>query len=673
MDPRKPPVARIVYVCNTPLSPKIRLVFYYFCCIDRAEVADPRYRWATLGDAVAPNRLLLSTCFRSKYTKAFAEGKENDKLAGKDSSAGGDKQSSTPEKQSKEPPASIPDDDDDNAGSWIRGQISHLLLSDAPLRPPPDPPGFKTLVAEASQVRAAADPPAPGYVEEYRKGVRESSLVVASVGVEEVEARERELELERLVAAREEANIYRAREVNLLHREDRARQRVAEIERAGHQAVNAERQEVIDHSIARERALVPAFARARAGLESVIRAQEGRVRELFGELGPGETIGARRFRVDWRGMPQPVEIRLHCIRAVRDRLPRGSYLMLSSMAEHLGGRVMRWKKGKYFNHCDDLESVGGDSRPTASLPVKHGGRYFDRELRIDQSVYQLCPSKFDVRPGNVMVFELFRLAGSVGVDGDSGGVQCGSSRHRGGEVDEDTAVGWCVIPLADSRLRVIRGSFRVPMLRGEQNPSIVLHESLEKLVAADLEAWLGNLYLDIRHLPREGRLEGGSLIDGEGFDVEFDHVRKFVRLGKGLTDNTPPSNTRTSDLWKRFWGKKVDVDHKNESNQVVSRGKNSSKRSNVTKVEDDVEADLGARKPYQDSERHTDGIQTKERKGRKSSAMRFTQEGKCAETVEELGKREQTSSDFLVQKRSAEREGGSAGNKVRLIYEGGKG
>lgn len=577
---------------------------------------------------------MLSAYFRSKYKNTIPEGKENDKLAGKDSSAEGDRHSSMPENQSKEPPVSIPDDDD-NEGSWIRGQIPHLLLSDAPLPPPPDLPGFENLVAEASEARAAADPPtAPRYVEEYREGVGRSSLIVNSVGVEEVEARERELELERLVATREEANIYRAREVNLLHREDRARQRVAEVERAALQAVNAERRAVIDHSNARERALMPAFARARAGIEAVIRAQEGRVREVFGELGPGETIGARRFRVDWRGMPQPVEIRLHCIRAVRDRLPRGSYLMLSSMAEHLGGRVVRWKKGKYFNHCDDLENVGGDSRPTASLPVKHGGRYFDRELRIDQSVYQLCPSKSDVRPGNVMVFELFRLAGSVGEGENSGGVQCGSSRHRGGEVDEDTAVGWCVIPLADSRLRVTRGSFRVPMLRGEQNPSIVLHESLEKLVAADLEAWLGNLYLDIRHLPRKGRLEGGSLTANEGFDVEFDHVRKAVRLGKGLPDNTPSGNTRTSNLWKHLWSKKVDMDHENESNRAVSLEKNASKSSNAIEVKDDVEAGLGDRKPYQ---KQNDG---------NISAMDVTQGGKSAKTP----------SGFLVQKRSAERE-----------------
>lgn len=73
------------------------------------------------------------------------------------------------------------------------------------------------------------DPPPRGYLAEYQKGVRGSELMVASVGVEEVEVRERDLELERLADVREESNIYRAREANLLFREERARNRVAKM------------------------------------------------------------------------------------------------------------------------------------------------------------------------------------------------------------------------------------------------------------------------------------------------------------------------------------------------------------------------------------------------------------------------------------------------------------
>lgn len=508
-----------------------------------------RSRWATLGKVISPSGALRSPRSPRSQFQEIAT-----RLAG-----GITRRPGSPPEGGTPPLA--PRADDGISDAWATDQLSNLLLLDAPLPANPPPPRIELLEAEASRLRTAVDPPPPGYMAEYQEGVRGAEVVVASVGVEEVEARERSLELERLADAREETNIYRAREANLLYREDRARRRVLALKDSIQNSVLVEKQAVIEISIARERALAPAFARARRGLEAAIRAQAGRVREVFGELRPGEIPGGRRFRVDWRGVPQPVEIRLHCIRAVRDRLPRGSYVMLSSMAERLGGRVMRWTKGDDFDDVDDEDSIdteGGDTRPAATMPVQHGGRYFDRELRIDQNVYQLCPSKSEVRPGNVMIFELFRLAGSGGGGGGSG-TRNDSSRHKGGELDEDTAVGWCVLPLADSRLRVIRGSFRIPLLRGEPNPNIDLHEGLEKLIAADLEAWLGNLYLDVRHLPREARLdgpgaEGGSAMGGEGFDIEYDHVRKVVRLGKGLCANL----TAPQGRWRRGWGKGAD-------------------------------------------------------------------------------------------------------------------
>lgn len=508
----------------------------------------------TLGRAVAPGRLLRSP--RSHFQEIAARLTDGSVRLTDDRLQGGGQISQDAETTSFAPRA-----DDGVSDAWATGQLSNLLLLDSSPPANPPPPRIELLEAEASRLRTAVDPPPPGYMEEFQEGVRGTEVVVASVGVKEIEARERSLELERLAAAREETNVYRAREANLLYREDRARRRVLALKDSIQNSVAVEKQAVIEISIARERALAPAFARARRGLENAIRAQAGRVREVFGELRPGEVPGGRRFRVDWRGVPQPVEIRLHCIRAVRDRLPRGRYVMLSSMAERLGGRVMRWTKGNEyddFNDEDSIDSEGGDTRPAATLPVQHGGRYYDRELRIDQNVYQLCPSKSDVRPGNVMVFELFRLAGSGGGDG-GGGTRNDSCRHKGGELDEDTAVGWCVLPLADSRLRVIRGSFRIPLLRGEPNPNIDLHESMEKLIAADLEAWLGNLYLDVRHLPREARLEGpgvegGSAIGGEGFDIEYDHVRKVVRLGKGLCANLAAPQGR----WRRGWRRQAD-------------------------------------------------------------------------------------------------------------------
>ncbi|CAM9949607.1 unnamed protein product, partial [Hapterophycus canaliculatus] len=283
------------------------------------EDTSARNRWALLGDAIAPNRL-SSPSSRASAQRDLTYGTETkipDTEEGKNNpvaastaqqSASIDGAEEGASKQSTAEAGGIaPLADDGVSSAWVSGQMSNLLLSDAPPPPPPVPPGLEDLETEASRLGAAVDPPTPGFAAEYQSGVRGAELVVASVSVEEVRARERVLQLERLANAREETNVYRAREANLLYREDRARRRVLAYQREIERKATVEKQAVIEISIAGERALAPAFARARRGLERAIQAQAGRVREVFGELRPRETPGGRRFRVDWKGVPQPVE------------------------------------------------------------------------------------------------------------------------------------------------------------------------------------------------------------------------------------------------------------------------------------------------------------------------------------------------------------------------------
>ena len=50
-------------------------------------------------------------------------------------------------------------------------------------------------------------------------------------------------------------------------------------------------------------------------------------------------------------------------------------------------------------------------RSAATKPVSYSGKFYDRELRFDQSIFALCPSARDVRPSNVIVFQLYEVAG----------------------------------------------------------------------------------------------------------------------------------------------------------------------------------------------------------------------------------------------------------------------
>ena len=62
---------------------------------------------------------------------------------------------------------------------------------------------------------------------------------------------------------------------------------------------------------------------------------------------------------------------------------------------------------------------------------------FQIPFQIDQSVFTVCPARPDIRPGMVLVFELFLLRGAV--------------------TPTDRVVAWGCFPICDSNFRVVEG------------------------------------------------------------------------------------------------------------------------------------------------------------------------------------------------------------------------
>ena len=174
------------------------------------------------------------------------------------------------------------------------------------------------------------------------------------------------------------------------------------------------------------------------------------------------------------------------------------------MFDRLGGHPLRWSRGHSFSGG----GIGG-RQPAATRPARHGGHFFNVELKIDQSVFALCPSRAELRPSNVLVLELFQLA----------------DRHCA----RDRVVAWSCLPMCDGRFRAGQGKFRLPMLRGEVDRNVDRFGAVEALYAAKLENWLCNLYVEVRHLPREA-IDKDKVLRNE-FDVEYDFVNKLLRLG----------------------------------------------------------------------------------------------------------------------------------------------
>ncbi|XP_038626559.1 uncharacterized protein LOC119949129 [Tachyglossus aculeatus] len=110
-------------------------------------------------------------------------------------------------------------------------------------------------------------------------------------------------------------------------------------------------------------------------------------------------------------------------------------------------------------------------------PVSHDGNFFNVEMYFNQDTYTVLPSRKDVNPGMVLLFELF-LRGET-------------YSHM------DQALGWAFSPLCDNSFDIVEGKFKCPVLRGHYGLKIDRFHKIEELICSDLDRWLCNLYFQI--------------------------------------------------------------------------------------------------------------------------------------------------------------------------------
>jgi len=233
--------------------------------------------------------------------------------------------------------------------------------------------------------------------------------------------------------------------------------------------------ETADDAEARNAALHRTFRRAEAQLKSTLATQHALVSEKYGKLIPGRA-GARQLRIEWHKLPQPLEIRVSKLRAVKSKLPNGRYVLLATLYDRLGGNPLKWTKIGFGGG-------GGDaSRPGATTPVRHRGRYYDTEVTFNQCLYAVAPSQADLRPSHVIILELFLLGG------------------RSNPIDR--VVAWTALPACDRDFQVVWGRYKLPLLKGEVDLAVDKYKLLERAMERDLDNWLANVYIEVRaHVP----------------------------------------------------------------------------------------------------------------------------------------------------------------------------
>ncbi|ESO86001.1 hypothetical protein LOTGIDRAFT_235599 [Lottia gigantea] len=312
------------------------------------------------------------------------------------------------------------------------------------------------------------------YISRFDTDVKDDVVLLGKISLEEVQEEEKRLRDEHILYLEQESRLAREREEKLINREEQAKTRMATFvkDKRGDLARREEllRQKeklMLDH-------VHKAFRRAESQLIGTLERRKGEVKTLYGDLmlADGQYGGSkgRRWKVDWNRTPQPIKINLKCIRGVKDKLPGGRYVMMASLYNRLGGHTMRWSKLK------------GQTWGGTTLPMFHEGNFYNTEMKINQSLFTVLPAKPSLRPGMILVFELFLLRGSV--------------------LPVDKVVAWGCFPICDGNFDVLEGKYKCSMLRSEMNLEIDKHEKMEELISSDINHWLSNLYFEVIKLPR---------------------------------------------------------------------------------------------------------------------------------------------------------------------------
>ena len=274
------------------------------------------------------------------------------------------------------------------------------------------------------------------------------------------------------------AELERKRAKHLADSREEARKRVYE----EHKQLTAELRKAEMALIMKERQLLRRLAtRFRANEERLrmfLEGKQGEVRLADGNIklkGRRYSMQDRSYSIEWERAPQPVALHLNCLRAVRDKLPRGSYVMHVSLYDHLAGNALQWSKLEH-ERWNDVTSV-----------VEHGGDHRDVEISLDQSLRLVLPSQVMLAPSMVFVFELHRLE---------------VKQFEEKQEQITTVVGWGAFPLVTSAIKTVEGKFKVPMLVGPVDADIDKFRTIESLVAHDLNRWLCNLYFAVEPLER---------------------------------------------------------------------------------------------------------------------------------------------------------------------------
>jgi len=348
------------------------------------------------------------------------------------------------------------------------------------------------------------------YISKFEEQLAEELIVVGGASLDEIKNEEIKLQEIELDTRKQRADLEKSVAEQELRREREAQLRLQYEIRRRKQEIDRKKQLfLLQQRIQREK-MRQAMKKSESHLKWALGIRKGEVQKEYGNLSPqtgtvSATLSALpKWSVEWKHTPQPVKINIVSVRGVKDKLPPGKYVIVTSVYDHMAGHALRWSA------WENKKKTG-----QATLPVGHDGRFNRAELKFDQDLYCALPAKEDMKPAMVFTFELFMLRGDLS--------------------PFDRVVAWGAFPICNEHFDIVQGKCKVPLLRGPMRQNIDRFSKIQTLMHKDLDNWLANLYFEVKLLPKyiAGQKEFRVQTKFKQSTVAIlDRVRQFTRPNK---------------------------------------------------------------------------------------------------------------------------------------------
>lgn len=123
----------------------------------------------------------------------------------------------------------------------------------------------------------------------------------------------------------------------------------------------------------RERALTKLYGKLNSRVKEQILSNEGISRSAVRKLKPFvkdklkdqrlfEGIRDQKVGAKWLKTPQPVEMKIQMVRALKDKVPKGNYLIRASVLDRLVDNKMYYKFIEYGNKKKEADDIERENR-----------------------------------------------------------------------------------------------------------------------------------------------------------------------------------------------------------------------------------------------------------------------------------------------------------------------